>query len=80
MEEGGLDTLTVTLHIGFYAVMAAWHFAEAFVEPPKDKPDLWTVANVLVGAVGFGICYLWCLSGLYSRSGKKSTRAKVKKI
>ncbi|KAE9966962.1 hypothetical protein BLS_006661 [Venturia inaequalis] len=80
VEKGGLNIFTKLLHLGFYAGMIAWHFAEAFVEPPKDKPDLWVVANVLVGAAGFGICYLWCLWGLYSRCGNKRVDEKVKKI
>lgn len=54
-------TLTKTVHLCFYAVMIAWHIVEAFVPPPTGKPDLWVVANVLVGAGGFGIAYLWCL-------------------
>ncbi|QDS68459.1 hypothetical protein FKW77_010826 [Venturia effusa] len=78
-EKGGLNIISKLLHFGFYAAMVAWHFAEAFVAPPKDKPDLWVVANVLIGAAGFGICYLWCLWGLYSRSGRKSMYEKVKK-
>ena len=42
---------------------------EAFVETPKGKPDLWVVINVMLGAAGFGICYLWCTWQLILRSG-----------
>lgn len=49
------------IHFGFYAAMIAWHIVEAFVAPPPGKPDLWVVLNVLIGAGGFGIAYLWCL-------------------
>lgn len=52
---------TFLLHGGFYLAMAAWHVLEGFVAPPEDKPDLWTVLNVGIGAAGFGLCYLWCL-------------------
>lgn len=69
VEKVGLNIFTKALHLGFYAGMIVWHIAEAFVDPPTDKPDLWVVANVLVGAAGFGICYLWCLWNLYFRSG-----------
>lgn len=53
--------LTTLIHVVFYAVMALWHVAESFLAPPNGKPDLWVVINVGVGAVGFGLCYLWCL-------------------
>ncbi len=49
------------LHGPFYLAMVVWHVLEAFVLPPADKPDLWVVANVGVGAAGFGLCYAWCL-------------------
>jgi hypothetical protein len=49
--------------------MAFWHLLAAFASPPEDKPDLWIVANACVGAVAFGICYLWCLWKLVSESG-----------
>lgn len=52
---------TAMLHFAFYAIMLAWHVVEATILPPNGKPDLWVVANVGVGVVGFGICYLWCL-------------------
>ncbi|EFQ35249.1 ALG8 glycosyltransferase family ALG6 [Colletotrichum graminicola] len=59
---------TFLLHGAFYVAMAAWHVAERAVVPPVDKPDLWVVANVGIGAVGFGICYLWCLVQLGAQS------------
>ena len=60
---------TRILHLTFYALMLAWHLAEAFIPPPEDKPDLYAVLNVVIGAAGFGICYLWCTWQLISRSG-----------
>ena len=68
-KSGGLRPATRVLHVGFYVVMIAWHGLEAFVETPKGKPDLWVVLNVLVGAAGFGICYLWCTWQLILKSG-----------
>lgn len=53
--------LTKTIHFCFYAAMIVWHIVEALVAPPAGKPDLWVVLNVLIGAGGFGIAYLWCL-------------------
>jgi len=49
--------------------MAFWHLLSAFATPPEDKPDLWVVINACVGAVCFGICYLWCFWKLVSESG-----------
>lgn len=69
-------------HTAFYLAMGGWHIVEAFLPPPEDKPDLWTIANVGVGAAGFGLCYLWCFyrllvdSKIFSkegRSGKNKT-------
>jgi alpha-1,3-glucosyltransferase len=61
--------------------MPAWHVAEGFLSPPQSKPDLWVVINVGIGAVGFGICYLWCLWSLVMESGivdiSKAERKKV---
>lgn len=62
------NTLTKALHASFYAAMIGWHVLEAFVTPPAHKPDLWVVLNVLLGAGGFGIAYLWCLWKLISQS------------
>ena len=68
-KKSGVRLSTSAMHLGFYAIMIGWHFAEAFVEPPKGKPDLWVVLNVMIGAAGFGICYLWCTWQLLLRSG-----------
>ena len=68
-RRSGVQLRTTILHLGFYAAMIIWHFVEAFLEPPKDKPDLWVVLNVLIGAAGFGICYLWSTWQLIARSG-----------
>ncbi|KAF2756690.1 ALG6, ALG8 glycosyltransferase [Pseudovirgaria hyperparasitica] len=65
---GGLNTLTKLIHLSFYVGMIVWHVAEGFVEPPENKPDLWVVANVLGGAPGFGICYIWCVWTLLKES------------
>ncbi|PLN82490.1 ALG6, ALG8 glycosyltransferase [Aspergillus taichungensis] len=51
---------TKLLHTCFYLAMIAWHVLEAAVPAPPTKPDLWVVLNVLIGAGGFGIAYLWC--------------------
>ncbi|KAI5918300.1 ALG6, ALG8 glycosyltransferase family-domain-containing protein [Camillea tinctor] len=76
---------TALVHGSFYIAMTAWHVAERVVIPPADKPDLWVVANVGVGAAGFSLCYLWCLwkliqeSGLISFfSGTKTEKVKTK--
>ncbi|KAF7136657.1 hypothetical protein CNMCM5793_005935 [Aspergillus hiratsukae] len=53
--------LAELLHSCFYLAMIVWHVLEAFVPPPESKPDLWVVLNVLIGAGGFGIAYLWCM-------------------
>jgi alpha-1,3-glucosyltransferase len=72
---------TMLLHTGFYLLMGTWHVLQAFVLPPADKPDLWVVANVGIGAVGFGLCYLWCMwrlmlaTDLVSSSGKLKLKA-----
>jgi len=68
-SEGGPHWTSKLLHLGTYAAMLGWHGVVAFKEPPHDKPDLWVVANVLVGAAGFGCCYLWCLWRLIADSG-----------
>jgi alpha-1,3-glucosyltransferase len=68
-NDGGLHVATKLLHLSFYLYMILWHFAEAFIEPPKGKPDLWVVLNVAVGSAGFSICYLWCLWHCLRRAG-----------
>ncbi|KAF2201129.1 ALG6, ALG8 glycosyltransferase [Delitschia confertaspora ATCC 74209] len=77
--KGGLSLPTKILHLNIYLAMVGWHIVEAFVPPPTDKPDLWTVANVLVGAGGFVICYLWCLWRLVIKSDLVGSGA-VKKL
>lgn len=69
VSKHGLSLPTKILHLGFYSAMLCWHFCEAFVKPPASKPDLWVVLNCLLGAVGFGICGLWCNWQLLLRSG-----------
>ncbi|SMQ45974.1 unnamed protein product [Zymoseptoria tritici ST99CH_1A5] len=68
-KEGGVNILTKLIHLGTYAAALAWHGAELFVPPPENKPDLWVVANVCIGAGAFGLCYLWCLWNLAVDSG-----------
>ena len=67
--EGGLHWTIKVVHLLSYLTMAAWQIVDHFITPPSSKPDLWVVANVCVGAVGFGICYLWCLWRLTVESG-----------
>ncbi|KAF2146442.1 glycosyltransferase family 57 protein [Aplosporella prunicola CBS 121167] len=82
-RPGHLNILSKLIHLGLYVAMVAWHYAEAFVPPPSDKPDLWVVVNVLIGAPGFGLCYLWCLwnllvkSQLFGGNGSVSTAKKT---
>ena len=68
-KKSGVRLSTSVMHLGFYAIMIGWHLTEAFIETPNGKPDLWVVLNVLVGAAGFGVCYLWCTWQLLLRSG-----------
>lgn len=78
---GGLNLSTKILHLNVYLAMVGWHVVEAFIVPPSDKPDLWIVANAIVGCAGFGICYFWCLWTLLSKSelfGKADAKAKSK--
>ncbi|KAH7143873.1 ALG6, ALG8 glycosyltransferase family-domain-containing protein [Dactylonectria macrodidyma] len=70
---------TALLHWSFYAFMGAWHVVNEFVVPPLDKPDLWVVANVGVGAAGFIICYLWCLVRLIQESDFFSSKGQTNK-
>ncbi|KAL3417484.1 ALG8 glycosyltransferase family ALG6 [Phlyctema vagabunda] len=77
---------TSTLHCLFYFAMGVWHVVEGTISPPTDKPDLWIVANVGVGVVGFGVCYLWCLwtlaieSGIFGSSASDKNIKKVKSL
>jgi alpha-1,3-glucosyltransferase len=79
--DGATGWPAAVLHLATYAAMIVWHVGEEFVPPPKGKPDLWVVLNVLVGAAGFGLCYLWCLWGLLVKSGvlNKKTGWELKK-
>ncbi|CAG9990207.1 unnamed protein product [Clonostachys byssicola] len=69
--------ITLVTHSVFYVAMVAWHFVQAYLAPPLNKPDLWTVANVGVGVVGFGLCYLWCFWKLVSHSDLVSSTKKT---
>jgi len=78
---GGLRLITKVLHVNVYLAMVAWHVLEAFVPPMTSKPDLWIVANSILGCAGFATCYLWCLWTLLLKSGllgKSDTKAKSK--
>lgn len=68
-SEGGVNILTKLIHLVTFAAAIVWHGCELFVVPPTNKPDLWLVANVCLGAGGFGLCYLWCLWNLALGSG-----------
>ena len=69
LAEGGLHWTVKIVHLGTYVAMLAWQAIVFFVPPPERKPDLWVVANVCVGAAGFGLCYVWCLWRLAVQSG-----------
>ncbi|EME89310.1 glycosyltransferase family 57 protein [Pseudocercospora fijiensis CIRAD86] len=83
-SEGGVNIVTKLIHVGTFAAALAWHGLELFVQPPAGKPDLWVVANVVLGCAGFGICYLWCLwnltidSALFNFGGRKQVREEKK--
>ena len=68
-ESKGLPLSVRVLHLEFYLVMAVWHIIEAFIPPPQTKPDLWVIANCILGATGFGFCYLWCTWRVLLNSG-----------
>ncbi|KAF1854298.1 hypothetical protein Lal_00012820 [Lupinus albus] len=67
-QAAWLQWCTALLHLLFYVAMGTWHVLDTFVTPPVDKPDLWVVANVGIGAAGFIICYLWCFFKLIQQS------------
>ncbi|KJZ73048.1 hypothetical protein HIM_07620 [Hirsutella minnesotensis 3608] len=67
-QSSSMQWGTAILHGFFYGAMGLWHIIEAATLPPVDKPDLWVVANVGIGAAGFSICYLWCLWRLVQES------------
>lgn len=87
-EDGGLDILSKLIHLGTYAAALLWHVGELFILPPTNKPDLWVVGNVALGASGFFITYLWCLWQLLSDHdflvmvglANRETRPKVSRI
>lgn len=79
-STGSLGTLTKVLHGSFYTFMVVWHGLEAFVATPEGKPDLWVVINACVGAIGFVICYLWCLAQLWEEIPLKTTGRPKQKI
>ena len=71
-RRAGSNSLSVfikIIHLAFYTAMIAWHAGEACIKPPPGKPDLWVVLNILIGAAGFSICFLWCNWQLLRRSG-----------
>ncbi|KAK3300316.1 ALG6, ALG8 glycosyltransferase family-domain-containing protein [Chaetomium fimeti] len=70
-QDGGnnwTQWVTLFIHGSFYLAMTLWHVLVQSLQPPPDKPDLWVVANVGVGAAGFSLCYLWCLGRLVTQS------------
>ncbi|KFA62788.1 hypothetical protein S40285_03822 [Stachybotrys chlorohalonatus IBT 40285] len=69
---------TFLLHGFFYLLMGTWHILQALLVPPTDKPDLWVVANVGIGAAGFSLCYLWCLTRLVMESRILASKGKAK--
>jgi alpha-1,3-glucosyltransferase len=79
-SPGRIGILTTVFHIALYLAMVGWHFVYAFVPPPVSKPDLWVVANVIIGAGGFGVCYLWCLYTLAHKAGYYGAVVPQKKI
>ncbi|KAL2794297.1 ALG6, ALG8 glycosyltransferase family-domain-containing protein [Aspergillus keveii] len=78
-DESGTATephvFAKVIHSAFYLAMLVWHVLEAFVPPPPGKPDLWVVLNVIIGAGGFGISYLWCLWRLIIQGWSLDTHA-----
>ncbi|KAK5630068.1 hypothetical protein RRF57_005783 [Xylaria bambusicola] len=78
-QTAAVQWATLLIHSLFYLAMTVWHIAEQTITPPPDKPDLWVVANVGVGFIGFSLCYLWCLWKLVQESGLIGTnKNKVK--
>ena len=69
LDPDDMLTGTKILHFQYYVIMAFWHLLAAYAEPPDGKPDLWVVVNACFGAIGFGICYLWCTWKLVLESG-----------
>jgi alpha-1,3-glucosyltransferase len=73
-----VNVAMAAIQLAAYAAMLGWHVLDAFVPPPFDKPDLWVVANVLVGTGGFVLCYSWCMWQLLLRSGLLGVEVKSK--
>lgn len=69
LKPDDLRTPTKIYHWQSIIVMGFWHLMNGYAPIPDGKPDLWTVINVCFGALGFGICYLWCTWKLVSESG-----------
>lgn len=76
--KGDINLATKALHGGVYGMMVLWHVGEHFIRPPKDKPDIWTIINVGIGAAGFGVCYVWCM--WQSLEATKAERHRKRKI
>ena len=68
-HRAGLSIFTKLLHLASYAAMIIWHIAEATMSPPRNKPDLFVVLNVVIGTLGFGLCYLWSTWKVIEGSG-----------
>lgn len=64
-----LHIISKLIHASTYLAIIIWHIVEATISPPHNKPDLWVVANVCIGAAAFGFCYLWCLWRMVDESG-----------
>lgn len=78
-SDEGASRLSALIQLPFYAAMVGWHVLDATVAPSSDKPDLWVVANVLIGAAGFSLCYLWSLVILLQKSGLLQSSATPQK-
>jgi alpha-1,3-glucosyltransferase len=79
-SRSGLNLFSKIIHVNIYVAMVGWHIAEAFFPPPDNKPDLWVVANAIIGTGGFGLCYLWCLWRLATKSGLFGGTSKQKTL
>ncbi|CAO3654834.1 unnamed protein product [Mucor hiemalis] len=44
---------------GIHLVFVLWHIAEAYVEPPSNLPDLYTVINVLISCGLFSMLFVY---------------------
>ena len=68
-QKNDVSLFTKLIHLAFYAAMVGWHVLEATTSPPAKMPDLFVVLNVIIGTLGFGICYLWCTWKVVEGSG-----------